>query len=127
MIMNVIEKNLKLSCIACLFVGLAAIVVGVIVDIQTIFDSDAIATVLCGIGSMPAGAQSSRLANVPSNAYKVRSISIIVLLFTIAIGAFAVMTGNPTPVQIGVIALVCIAALCMLIYSQKLVKQLERV
>ena len=125
--MNAIEKNLKLSCIACLFVGLAAIVVGAIIGIQTIFDTDAIATVLCGVGSVPAGAQSSRLANVPSNAYKVRTISIIVLVFTAAIGAFAITTGDPTPAQIGVIGLICIAALCMLIYSQKLVKQLEHV
>ena len=125
--MNQLGKNLKLSCIACLFIGLAAIAVGVIAGVQELFDTDALATIACGIGATPAGAQASRLANVPNNASKVRTISLIVLLATIAFCAIAYLTGDPTPLQLCALALVAVAALAMLIFSHRMVKDLERV
>lgn len=125
--MNKLGKNLKLSCIACLFVGLAAIVVGIVAGIQELFDVDALATIVCGIGATPAGAQASRLANVPNNASKVRTISLIVLVATIAFGAVAYLMGNPTPLQLGALALVAVASLAMLVFSHRMVKDLERV
>jgi hypothetical protein len=125
--MNKIMKNLKLACIACLFLGLAALIVGVVSGISTVFDTDAIATVACGLGSAPAGAQSSRLANVPSNAAQVRAISLVILLGTTVFAVAAYMLGNPTPLQLGAFALVWIAALLMAIFSHQEVKQLERV
>ena len=125
--MNKLGKNLKLSCIACLFVGLAAIVVGIVAGIQELFDVDALATIVCGIGATPAGAKASRLANVPNNASKVRTISLIVLVATIAFGAVAYLMGNPTPLQLGALALVAVASLAMLVFSHRIVKDLERV
>ena len=125
--MNKLGKNLKLSCIACLFVGLAAIVVGIVAGIQELFDVDALATIVCGIGATPAGAQASRLANVPNNASKVRTISLIVLVATIAFGVVAYLMGNPTPLQLGALALVVVASLAMLVFSHRMVKDLERV
>lgn len=125
--MNKLGKNLKLSCIACLFVGLAAIVVGIVAGIQELFDVDALATIVCGIGATPAGAQASRLANVPNNASKVRTISLVVLLATIALGVVAYLMGNPTPLQLGALALVVVASLAMLVFSHRMVKDLERV
>ena len=125
--MNKLGKNLKLSCIACLFVGLAAIVVGIVAGIQELFDVDALATIVCGIGATPAGAQASRLANVPNNASKVRTISLIVLVATIAFGVVAYLMGNPTPLQLGALALVAVASLAMLVFSHRIVKDLERV
>jgi O-antigen/teichoic acid export membrane protein len=125
--MNKLGKNLKLSCIACLFVGLAAIVVGIVAGIQELFDVDALATIVCGIGATPAGAQASRLANVPNNASKVRTISLIVLVATIAFGVVAYLMGNPTPLQLGALALVAVASLAMLVFSHRMVKDLERV
>lgn len=125
--MNKLGKNLKLSCIACLFVGLAAIVVGIVAGIQELFDVDALATIVCGIGATPAGAQASRLANVPNNASKVRTISLIVLVATIAFGVVAYLMGNPTPLQLAALALVAVASLAMLVFSHRMVKDLERV
>lgn len=125
--MNKLGKNLKLSCIACLFVGLAAIVVGIVAGLQELFDVDALATIVCGIGATPAGAQASRLANVPNNASKVRTISLIVLVATIAFGVVAYLMGNPTPLQLGALALVAVASLAMLVFSHRMVKDLERV
>ena len=125
--MNKLGKNLKLSCIACLFVGLAAIVVGIVAGIQELFDVDALATIVCGIGATPAGAKASRLANVPNNASKVRTISLIVLVATIAFGVVAYLMGNPTPLQLGALALVAVASLAMLVFSHRIVKDLERV
>ena len=125
--MNKLGKNLKLSCIACLFVGLAAIVVGIVAGLQELFDVDALATIVCGIGATPAGAQASRLANVPNNASKVRTISLIVLVATIAFGVVAYLMGNPTPLQLGALALVAVASLAMLVFSHRIVKDLERV
>ena len=125
--MNKLGKNLKLSCIACLFVGLAAIVVGIVAGLQELFDVDALATIVCGIGATPAGAQASRLANVPNNASKVRTISLVVLLATIAFGVVAYLMGNPTPLQLGALALVVVASLAMLVFSHRMVKDLERV
>ncbi len=125
--MNKLGKNLKLSCIACLFVGLAAIVVGIVAGIQELFDVDALATIVCGLGATPAGAKASRLANVPNNASKVRTISLIVLVATIAFGVVAYLMGNPTPLQLGALALVAVASLAMLVFSHRIVKDLERV
>ena len=125
--MNQLAKNLKISCIACLFIGLAALVVGIVVGLRTVFDVDALATVACGLGSTPAGAQASRLANVPSNAKKVRAISLIALLACCGFLAIAVMAGDPQPEQIGVIVLAAFAALLMTIFSHRQVKELERV
>jgi len=125
--MNQLGKNLKLSCIACLFLGMAALIAGIASGVMQAFDTDAIATLACGIGAMPAGAQASRLANVPSNAKKVRLMSLIVLIASSAFCAIAVALGNPTPWQIAALALVIVASLAMLIYSHRLVKQLERV
>jgi membrane protein YdbS with pleckstrin-like domain len=64
---------------------------------------------------------------VPNNASKVRTISLIVLLATIAFGAVAYLMGNPTPLQLGALALVAVASLAMLVFSHRIVKDLERV
>lgn len=125
--MTQLAKNLKISCIACLFIGLAALVIGIVVGVRTVFDVDALATLACGLGSTPAGAQASRLANVPSNAKKVRAIALIALAGSCVFLAVAVLMGNPIPAQVGVIALAAFAALLMTVNSQKQVKELERV
>ncbi|MBQ9006965.1 MAG: hypothetical protein IJ092_11440 [Atopobiaceae bacterium] len=125
--MNQLAKNLKISCIACLFIGLAALVIGIVVGLRSVFDVDALATVACGLGSTPAGAQASRLANVPSNAKKVRAIALIALVACCAFLGVAVALGNPVPEQIGVLALAAFATLLMSFFSHKQVKELERV
>ena len=98
-----------------------------IAGIQELFDVDALATIVCGLGATPAGAKASRLANVPNNASKVRTISLIVLVATIAFGVVAYLMGNPTPLQLGALALVAVASLAMLVFSHRIVKDLERV
>ena len=125
--MNQLAKTLKMSCIACLFIGLAALVVGIVVGMRSAFDADALATVACGLGSTPAGAQASRLANVPSNASKVRTISLIALVFCCLFLAVALFMGDPTPEQVGVLSLAAFAALLMAFFSHRQVKELERV
>jgi len=125
--MTQLAKSLKISCIACLFIGLAALVIGIVVGLRSVFDVDALATVACGLGSTPAGAQASRLANVPSNAKKVRAISLIVLVACVVFLGIAIKMGDPTPEQIGVLCLAAFAALMMTWFSHKQVKELERV
>ena len=120
-------KNLKLACIACLFVGLAVLVVGVVSGIMQAFDADAIATLVCGAVSAPGGAQSSRLANVPSNVHKIRGIALgLIVVAAIALGvSYATKTaGIAQFVGVGIALLV---SLVMLVYAQRITKDLERV
>lgn len=125
--MTQLEKNLKLACIACLFTGFAALCVGILTGVQTVFDTDAVATVACGVGAIPGGAQSARLANVPSNATKVRRLAIILVIASIVFAAIAMTMGDPTPLQIAVLVGAGIVALLMMVFAQRLVKRLEQV
>ena len=52
--MSAQEKNLKLSCIGCLFIGLFAIIAGAIAAASAV-DADAIATIAGGIVGLPLG------------------------------------------------------------------------
>ena len=37
-VMTQLAKSLKISCIACLFIGLAALVIGIVVGLRSVFD-----------------------------------------------------------------------------------------
>ena len=125
--MNSLQKNLKKSCIACLFVGLVVLIVGISDGLVEAFDVDAIATIFCGLGAAPTGVQTSRLANVPSNATKIRSIGLVVLLGSIVFAGVAVWQGNPSVVQLVALGAMIITALLMVVFAQQLAKYLERV
>lgn len=120
-------KTLKLACIACLFIGLVTAVVGIAAGVAQAWDIDALATLICGLGITPTGAQASRLANVPSNATKVRTLSLIALVATVALCAVGYFMGRIETPQLIAFALAILAELIMVVYSHRIVKQLERV
>lgn len=120
-------RNLKLACIACLFAGLATLVIGVAVGVTSVFDTDAIATIACGVGGLPAGGQASRLANVPAHAGRIRSISLVMLAASGALLAVSMALGDPTTLQLVALTLVAAIALAMAVFAHRVVRGLERV
>lgn len=102
-------KVLKLSSLAALFVGIATLVFGIIINVGTaVLDVDAIATALEGLLAVVYGAKTAILANVPSNTEKIRNKAIILLVAAAAvIGFFVYRMYDVTIVQLilaGVIA-----------------------
>lgn len=124
--MSAQEKNLKLSCIACLFIGLFAIIAGAIAAASAV-DADAIATIAGGVVGLPLGVQTSRLANVPSNAKKIRLMALLFTLCASALVGIAFALGNPTPLQMAALVLTAVIGVAMLAFSHTLVKAQERV
>ncbi len=95
--------------------------------LRSVFDVDALATVACGLGSTPAVGRGIKARYVPSNAKKVRAISLIALVACVVFLGIAIKMGDPKPEQIGVLCLAAFAALMMTWFSHKQVKELERV
>ena len=120
-------KNLKIMCISCLFIGLAVIAIGIIEGETSTFDADALATLGCGLVAVPSGAQSSRLANVPSNVHKVRLLGLVVLVAAIALGCVSYFMGKASVIQYVGLALLAVVGLAMLFFAQRITKELERV
>ena len=125
--MNKLEKNLKLSCLACLFTGLAVLIVGIIAGATANFDADAVCTIFCGLGATPTGVQAARLANVPSNAGRVRWMALVMLIADLVFVGVSLWRGDPTVAQLAVMGLAALVALAMLVFAQREVKALEKV
>ena len=124
--MNQKEKNLKLACIACLFVGILCIVSGVMAAVRAL-DLDAAATLLGGVIGLPVGVQTARLANVPSNAARIQKVALIVTLLTIGLAALAFCAGDPTSLQIAALACAILVGLAMTVFSHVLVREQAKV
>ncbi len=125
--MNKLEKELKISCIACLFVGLAVLIVGIVAGVKDGYDLDAISTIFCGLGATPAGVQAARLANVPSNSTKVRAMAIVVLIASAIFAVVAFKGGDPSVAQLVALGVMILVALIMLVFAHRQVKVLEKV
>ena len=84
-------------------------------------------TLLAYIVGLPLGVQASRLANVPSNAKKIRLMALLFTFCACALVGIAFALGNPTPLQMAALVLTAVIGVAMLVFSHTLVKAQERV
>ena len=118
-------KVLKMSSLAAMFVGIATLIVGIVINVgATVLDIDALATIGEGLIAAVYGVRTAILANVPSNTQKIRNKAIILLVFAAAvIGYFVYRIYDVTVPQLVLAGVVGAIGFCAVIVANGIIKE----
>lgn len=120
-------KSLKLSCLCCLFAGVFVAAAAIYLIVTGGFGPGQGLAIGVGVASLVCGAQCARLANVPSNASKIRGLVLVLALLGAVVAGVGFGLHILATLEVALCAGVALVALVTAFLAQRLVKMLERV
>ena len=117
-------KMLKITSLAALFIGLGALVFGVVIAVKNVMDMDAWATTFEGLASTVYGVRTAILANVPSNTEKIRTKAVILFLCALVIGGYFLYVRQGIEIaQLCFAGAICVVAFGAIVIAHRIVRE----